>query len=146
MLARLSQVFHIFLLFPIIYVFAVDGEDAYDLSFLTKGAAIGDSCVLCSFYCLRESRLTRAIIYSYAAGIGAGEQISYSCSRYDGSYSSLVVAQLGVDPQKFDFEYEACSGAVVKQVLNQAKALSAGQQFIIISAVRKLLPSWIDTS
>jgi hypothetical protein len=142
MLALLAQVFVFFLIFPTRYVSAADEDDeddAYDLSFLTKGAAIGDSCVLQLSLCFMYAGLTRAIIHSYAAGIGAGEQTSYYCSRYDGSYSILVASQLGVDPKKLDFTYKACSGAVVDQVIGQAKALSEDQQFIIVSAVRKLL-------
>jgi hypothetical protein len=91
-----------------------------------------------------HARLTQAVIHSYAAGIGAGEQTSYSCSRYDGSYSILVSLQLGVDPKKLDFTYKACSGAVVDQVLGQANSLSEGQQFIIVSAVCRLLSLKVD--
>lgn len=58
------------------------------------------------------------------------------CSRYDGSYSNLVAQQLGVDPKDLDFTYTACSGAVIQDVKEQAKALSNGQQYVIVSAVR----------
>ncbi|KAF2113969.1 SGNH hydrolase-type esterase domain-containing protein [Lophiotrema nucula] len=94
-------------------VIAQEYVDLYDLSFLVKGAAIGDS---------------------YAAGIGAGNEVDWSCSRYDGSYPSLVALQLGVDPKVQQFTYTACSGAVISGVVDQAKSLSGGQQYIIISA------------
>lgn len=58
------------------------------------------------------------------------------CSRYDGSYSNLVAQQLGVDPKDLDFTYTACSGAIIQDVKEQAKALSNGQQYVIVSAVR----------
>jgi len=58
------------------------------------------------------------------------------CSRYDGSYANLVAQQLGTEPGALDFTYSACSGAVISEVNTQVSALSAGQQFIIMSAVR----------
>lgn len=92
----------------------VQTQDPYDLSFYTKGAAIGDS---------------------YTAGIGAGNRVGWACSRYDGSYANLVALQLGVDLDKLDFTYTACSGAVVDEIITQAKALSSGQEFVMLSAV-----------
>lgn len=58
-----------------------------------------------------------------------------ACSRYDGSYANLVVLQLGVGEYEMDFTYSACSGDKIKAIHDQAKALSSGQQFIIVSAV-----------
>lgn len=43
--------------------------------------------------------------------------------------------QLGLSPGDLDFTYTACSGAVVDEISNQAKALSSGQEFVIVSAV-----------
>lgn len=59
----------------------------------------------------------------------------WSCSRYDGSYASLVALQLGVDIEDLDFTYTACSGALVEDVYEQAEKLSSGQEFITVSAV-----------
>lgn len=95
-------------------------RDPFDLSFYKKGAAIGDS---------------------YTAGIGAGNRVQWGCSRYDGSYASLVALQLEVDPDELDFTYTACSGAVVDEITTQAKKLSTGQEFVMMTAVRFPLPS-----
>jgi hypothetical protein len=76
--------------------------------------------------------------YSYAAGIGAGNQVDWSCSRYDGSYANMVASQLDVPKEALDFTYTACSGAVVKEITQQAEKLSSDQQFIMLSAVRLL--------
>jgi hypothetical protein len=74
--------------------------------------------------------------YSYAAGIGAGNQVDWSCSRYDGSFANMVASQLDVPEEALDFTYTACSGAVVKEITQQAEKLSYDQQFIMLSAVR----------
>jgi hypothetical protein len=82
--------------------------------------------------CIEKPNTT---LYRYTAGIGAGNEENWSCSRYDGSYASLVSLQLGVDPSKLDFTYTACSGAVVDDISKQAKKLSSGQEFVVMSAV-----------
>lgn len=46
-----------------------------------------------------------------------------------------MALQLGVDLDKLDFTYTACSGAVVDEIITQAKALSSGQEFVMLSAV-----------
>lgn len=61
--------------------------------------------------------------------------LAYFCSRYDGSYSNLVVQQLGA--ANLDFSFTACSGAVISDVRKQANKLSSGQEFVIVSAVCK---------
>lgn len=71
----------------------------------------------------------------YAAGIGAGRSIGSWCSRFDGSYPSLVAMQLGVKPEDLDFTFTACSGAVVDGIIDQAQALSSDQKSIMVSAV-----------
>jgi hypothetical protein len=73
---------------------------------------------------------------SYAAGLGVGWELDYSCSRYDGSYANIVGKLLA----KADFTYSACSGAVVAGVKKQARELSSDQDFIIISAVNSAKP------
>ena len=88
-------------------------SDPDDLSFINKWAAIGDS---------------------YAAGIGAGNVVDKSCSRYDGSYANLVNLQLGKDTTDIDFTYIACSGAKIPAITEQANSLDGGQQMITISA------------
>jgi len=80
------------------------------------------------------SKLT-ALHLRYAAGIGAGNELAWACSRYDGSYGNLVAIQLGVEPEKLDFTYTACSGALVPDVHKQATKLSPGQEFVLVSAV-----------
>lgn len=77
---------------------------------------------------------------SYAAGIGAGNRVNWGCSRYDGSYANLVASQLNVSKDELDFTYTACSGAVVSEISQQAKALSSDQEFIMLSAVCALAP------
>lgn len=88
-------------------------SDPDDLSFIKKWAAIGDS---------------------YAAGIGAGNVVDKSCSRYDGSYANLLNVQLGEDTTDIDFTYIACSGAKIPAITAQANSLDGGQQMITISA------------
>lgn len=113
---------------------AANDDDPLNLSFYAKGAAIGDSWV-------QRNKLQplpkadRDARNSYTAGIGAGNELNYGCSRYDGSYANLVASQLGVDKDVFDFTYTACSGAVIKQISEQARKLSPGQEFILMSAV-----------
>lgn len=99
------------LTFPL-YSFC-QSNDPDDLSFIKKWAAIGDS---------------------YAAGIGAGNVVDKSCSRYDGSYANLVNVQLGEDTTDIDFTYIACSGAKIPAITEQANSLDGGQQMITISA------------
>ena len=87
--------------------------DPDDLTFINKWAAIGDS---------------------YAAGIGAGNVLDKSCSRYDSSYPNLVNVQLGKDTADIDFTFIACSGAKIPAITDQANSLDEGQQMITISA------------
>ena len=70
-----------------------------DQSWIKKWAAVGDS---------------------YAAGIGAGERISYWCSRYDLAYPNLINMdeRMGTNSNR-DFLFRACSGAVTGDVENQ---------------------------
>lgn len=115
-MVRLSTSLLIHVTLSTSFVHAQDPNDPTDLTFIKKGAAVGDS---------------------YAAGIGAGNRLDYSCSRYDGSYSNLVALQVVDDAQtdSLDFTYLACSGAVVSGVNDQVNKLSGGQEFIIMSAV-----------
>jgi hypothetical protein len=110
-----------------------------DLSFFTKGAAIGDSSVDSISIVTIADLLSR-----YAAGIGAGAQLDFWFSRYDGSYAYLVASQLGTSIDALDFTYTACSGAVISEVKKQAEKLSPGQEFVIVSAVRcpHTMSSW----
>ena len=87
-----------------------------------------------SRHVMKVSKLT-ALHLRYAAGIGAGNELAWACSRYDGSYGNLVAIQLGVEPEKLDFTYTACSGALVPDVHKQATKLSPGQEFVLVSAV-----------
>jgi hypothetical protein len=47
----------------------------------------------------------------------------------------MVASQLDVPEEALDFTYTACSGAVVKEITQQAEKLSSDQQFIMLSAV-----------
>ena len=102
------------LLFSSVFIGALSqSTDPGDLSFIKTWAAIGDS---------------------YAAGIGAGNRLQYSCSRYDSSYPNLINVQLGEDTSDIDFTFIACSGAEIPAITKQANSLSGGQQMITISA------------
>ena len=102
------------LLFSIVFIGALSqSTDPGDLSFIKTWAAIGDS---------------------YAAGIGAGNKLQSSCSRYDSSYPNLINVQLGEDTSDIDFTFIACSGAKFPEITKQANSLNGGQQMITISA------------
>jgi hypothetical protein len=47
-----------------------------------------------------------------------------------------VASHLNVSKEDLDFTYSACSGAVVKEITQQAEKLSSDQQTIMLSAVR----------
>lgn len=114
-----------------------DDQDPFDLSFYAKGAAIGDSYAFLTHH--ESFEADRAFFSRYAAGIGAGNELAWACSRYDGSYANLVAIQLGVEPEKLDFTFTACSGALVPGVYKQATRLSSGQEFVLVSAVGDVL-------
>ncbi|OAR01499.1 hypothetical protein LLEC1_05006 [Akanthomyces lecanii] len=100
--------------------------DESDLSFITRMAAVGDS---------------------YSAGIGAGShlgsildaldpQSDWACRRYDSAYPSLLNTddRLG-DSSKRKFQFESCSGAVTKDILDkQIPRIDSNQQVILLSA------------
>ena len=85
--------------------------DAIDHSDIKKWAALGDS---------------------FAAGIGAGTRLTgwgdWYCSRYDGSYPSVINSSpsLGSATGR-DFKYYACSGAVTTDIMGQIKGLNGLQ-------------------
>ncbi|KAJ5086483.1 hypothetical protein NUU61_007790 [Penicillium alfredii] len=99
--------------------------DPWDLSHITKIAAIGDS---------------------YSAGIGAGNRLgnnydptkmgAWMCSRYDKAYPYLVNENSALgDKSKRKFQFESCSGALTKEVTDdQVKRIDDGQQAIMLSA------------
>ncbi|KAK2783961.1 hypothetical protein FQN53_008882 [Emmonsiellopsis sp. PD_33] len=102
-----------------------DGYDPSDLSWINKLAAIGDS---------------------YSAGIGAGNRLGtilnafdpksdWACSRYDHSYPYLINHDERLrDPKKRKFQFEFCSGAKSKDVLEkQIPDIDRGQQVILLS-------------
>ncbi|POS70389.1 kinetoplastid membrane protein 11 [Diaporthe helianthi] len=92
--------------------------DPYDLSWVRKWAAIGDS---------------------YAAGIGAGSRYpdtSIHCARYDQSYPAFIQDHelMPQDPAAA-FEYLACSGATSPEVLaNQISKMGTGYDLITVSS------------
>ncbi|KND93383.1 Lipase 1 [Tolypocladium ophioglossoides CBS 100239] len=90
-----------------------------DLSFFTKLAAVGDS---------------------YSAGIGAGDRLGgladWACSRYDHAYPNLINEdpRLG-DKSNRKFQFHSCSGAVIKDILDeQIPRVDSSQQAILLSA------------
>ncbi|KAG8170118.1 hypothetical protein KVR01_000863 [Diaporthe batatas] len=92
--------------------------DPYDLSFIKKWAAIGDS---------------------YSAGIGSGSpdpDSSAACARYDQSYPAFM-QQNDLMPQDpgAAFEFLACSGATSPEILSsQVSKLGTGYDLITVSA------------
>ncbi|KAK2882542.1 hypothetical protein FQN49_000227 [Arthroderma sp. PD_2] len=117
--------------------------DVTDLSFIKNMAAIGDS---------------------YAAGIGAGHKLGnvfqafesqsdYACSRYDRSFPYLVNQdeRLG-DSKNRKFQFQACSGALTKDVLDKQIPLVEKEQDAILLSVGKSdlkctrTPDGIDSS
>lgn len=72
---------------------------------------------------------------SYAAGLGAGERIDYSCSRYALSHPNLLQSShLGDNPNR-KHQFLACSGAAIGDVLqNQVPALEHNLDLLTISA------------
>ncbi|KAK1489109.1 hypothetical protein CTAM01_11258 [Colletotrichum tamarilloi] len=90
--------------------------DPYDLSWVKKWAAIGDS---------------------YSAGIGSGSPYpnsSTTCARYDQSYPAYMQSH-ELMPESAQFEFLACSGATAPEILaNQVSALGTGYDIITVSA------------
>ncbi|KAF5264513.1 hypothetical protein FOXYS1_4726 [Fusarium oxysporum] len=102
-------------------IFARETTDFFnpdDLSWIHKLAAIGDS---------------------YSAGIGAGDGLhgegDENCRRYDHSYPYLINQdeRLG-DPSKRNFQFKSCSGAVIRNVIeDQLPSIDSDQQIILLS-------------
>ncbi|KKY38524.1 putative esterase family protein [Diaporthe ampelina] len=92
--------------------------DPYDLLWVKKWAAIGDS---------------------YAAGIGSGSlypNSSTACARYDQSYPAFIQDN-DLMPQNpaATFEYLACSGATSPEILSsQVSEMGTGYDLITVSA------------
>ncbi|KAF2761889.1 SGNH hydrolase [Pseudovirgaria hyperparasitica] len=87
-------------------------QNANEQSWIKKWAAVGDS---------------------YAAGIGAGNRIDYSCSRYDSSYANLLNSSPRMSGTQ-TFEFLACSGAKSPDVEKQVAQLSSGYDMITVSS------------
>ncbi|KAF2793294.1 SGNH hydrolase, partial [Melanomma pulvis-pyrius CBS 109.77] len=89
-----------------------DDFDEYDLSYIKKVAAIGDS---------------------YSAGIGAGNKLGGWGSRYDASHPVLVSNYLTGLSEPLQFH--SCSGHTIPEVLEgQMWRVGGGQDAIMISA------------
>ncbi len=91
------------------------GKDPFDHSWISQWAALGDS---------------------FASGIGAGNRVSWRCSRYDMAYGQLIDndESLGTNPSR-KFNYLACAGHTTKNILDeQVNKLSDKQMMITISA------------
>ncbi|OCL14763.1 SGNH hydrolase [Glonium stellatum] len=73
---------------------------------------------------------------SYAAGLGAGKRLDWSCSRYDHSYPALLHSSLflGANPYR-SFQFLACSGATSEEVVaKQISALDDDLDIVTVSA------------
>lgn len=72
---------------------------------------------------------------SYSAGLGSGDRLDWSCSRYAQSYPNILHSLLlGADPDRVH-QFLACSGATITEVLEkQVKALEDGVDLLTISA------------
>jgi hypothetical protein len=73
---------------------------------------------------------------SYAAGLGSGSRVEYSCSRYNGAYPTLIERddRFGSNPNR-TFQYLACSGVKSTDVLKkQVPHLKPGLDLITLSA------------
>ncbi|TDZ68230.1 Lipase 1 [Colletotrichum trifolii] len=90
--------------------------DPYDLSWVRKWAAIGDS---------------------YSAGIGSGDHLGDSghCDRYDQSYPAFMQThELLPQSPPAQFDFLACSGATTPKVLrDQVPELDSDYDFITVS-------------
>jgi hypothetical protein len=71
---------------------------------------------------------------SYAAGLGAGPRVDYSCSRYGHSYPSLLHSSYLGDDRGRTHQFLACSGAKTGDVLKQIPALEQDIDLLTISA------------
>ncbi|KAF2495751.1 SGNH hydrolase, partial [Lophium mytilinum] len=74
---------------------------------------------------------------SYAAGIGAGNRVDRSCSRYDKSYPYFISndERLGTNQYGRSWQNVACSGATAVDVTKkQIPAITGQQNFITLSA------------
>ncbi|KAF2474074.1 SGNH hydrolase [Lindgomyces ingoldianus] len=72
---------------------------------------------------------------SYAAGLGSGSRIDWSCSRYNNSYPNILHASfLGDDPKR-NHQFLACTGAASTDVIEkQIPALHDNLDLLTISA------------
>lgn len=96
-------------------VFPSSHLDPSDQSWIQKWAAIGDS---------------------YASGLGVGNRIDYSCSRYSGGYPLLINSdeRFGANRNR-SFQHLACSGLTSAQILaKQVPHLEDNQDVILVSA------------
>jgi hypothetical protein len=71
---------------------------------------------------------------------GCSHTVTLLESAQETRLTGLALATIDVPGEALDFTYTACSGAVVKEITQQAEKLSSDQQFIMLSAVRLLGP------
>jgi lysophospholipase L1-like esterase len=89
-------------------------DSAVDLSWIQKIASIGDS---------------------YAAGLGSGRRLDFSCSRYEQSYPNIVYDSLRLSAPNRTHQFLACSGADTTEILaKQVSALDTDVDLLTISA------------
>ena len=89
-------------------------SDLADLSWIKTFASIGDS---------------------YAAGLGSGKRVDFSCSRYNTAYPNFVLDDLLTHGYNTTHQSLACSGADTSEILaKQIPALNTNFDLITISA------------
>ena len=72
---------------------------------------------------------------SYAAGLGSGKRVDFSCSRYNTAYPNIVHDSLRVHGSNTTHQSLACSGADTAEILaKQVPALNTNLNLITISA------------
>lgn len=72
---------------------------------------------------------------SYAAGLGSGSRLDWSCSRYSKSYPNILHTALLGDNANRTHQFLACSGATTTEVLEkQIPALTQDVDVLTISA------------
>jgi lysophospholipase L1-like esterase len=72
---------------------------------------------------------------SYSAGLGSGDRLDWSCSRYASSYPNMLHTSLiGENPNR-THQFLACSGATSTEILEkQVPALNPNLDLLTISA------------
>jgi lysophospholipase L1-like esterase len=72
---------------------------------------------------------------SYSAGLGSGDRLDWSCSRYANSYPNMLYKLLHMEDANRTHQFLACSGAASTEILEkQVPALDTDLDLLTISA------------